>query len=342
MISAIKEGQRAKLKENSDPIDEDTSLVVKLEACGICGSDLGNITGNSSKPTEKIGHEISGTIIGKGKRVHNFQVGDRVFVHHHASCNECYFCRHGNQTMCEKFVDSLEPCGLSEKFLVPAWILKKGTILKIPDSMTFEEAAMIEPLACCVRALKKISVSNNDSMVIFGAGSIGAMHGMLGKYFGMRQIYFIDPNDSRLNFIEKNNIGIPLRFNSQQIQKMILDQTNNRGVDLAIIATSNMETIKNACNLVRKGGKILLFGEPKNDSKILLDFSTIYSKEISIISTYAASTNDVTKAFDLINKKLVNVEQLITHQFPISALSHALEQAQSGKNSMKIVIRPDQ
>jgi len=339
MISAIKEGHLTQLKEKSDPIDEDGSLLVKLEACGICGSDLGNIFGNSSKPTEKIGHEISGTIVRKGKNVYNFDEGDRVFVHHHASCDECYFCKHGNQTMCEKFVDSLEPCGLSEKFLVPAWILKKGIIIKIPDSMTFEEAAMIEPLACCVRAWKKILVSKNDSVVIFGAGPIGAMYGMLGKFFGMKQIYFIDPNESRLNFIEKNNLGMPLQHTSEQIQKIILEQTNNRGVDLAIIATANMTAIRNASDLVRKGGKILLFGEPDKDSKIDLDFSRFYLNEISIISTYAASKDDVEQAFDLINKKLVNVEQLITHQYPLNELNQALRQAQSGNNSMKVIIR---
>lgn len=341
MISASKEGHLTKLKEKSEPINEDTSLTVKLEACGICGSDLGNIFGDSTKPTEKIGHEISGTIVSKGQNVNNFEVGDRVFVHHHASCDECYFCKHGNQTMCEKFVDSLEPCGLSEKFLVPTWILKKDAILKIPDSMTFEEAALIEPLACCVRALKKISFSDNDSVLIFGAGSIGAMHGMLAKFFGMKQIYFIDPNETKLDFIEKNNIGIPLRFSGEQTQKLILGQTNNRGVDLAIIATSNMTIIKDATNLVRKGGTILLFGEPNKDAKIDLDFSTVYSKEISIIPTYAASMNDVKQAFDLINKKQINVEQLITHQFPLSELNQALQQAQSGVNSMKVIIRPD-
>lgn len=341
MKSAIKEGTITELKEKSDPIEKETSLVVKLEACGICGSDLGNIFGNSAKPTEKIGHEISGTIIGKGKNVNDFDVGDRVFVHHHASCEECYFCKHGNYTMCEKFVDSLEPCGLSEKFLVPSWILKKGTIIKIPDSMTFEEAAMIEPLACCFRALQKISASNNDSVVIFGAGSIGAMHGMLAKFFGVKKIFFIDPNESRLDFIEKNNIGIPLRFNNKENKQVILDQTDNRGTDLAIIATSNMNTIKKAADLLRKGGKVLLFGEPNKDCTIEIDFSRIYSKEISIIPTYAASKNDVEQAFDLINKKLVNVEQLITHQYPLSQLNQALQQAKSGNNSMKIVIRPD-
>ena len=135
---------------------------------------------------------------------------------------------------------------------------------------------------------------------------------------------------------------MPLQHTSEKIQKIILEQTNNRGVDLAIIATANMAAIKNACDLVRKGGKILLFGEPNKDSKINLDFSRIYSNEISIISTYAASKDDVEQAFDLINKKLVNVQQLITHQFPLSDLNQALRQAQSGNNSMKIIITSDQ
>ena len=285
-------------------------VLVKMESCGICGSDLGNIFGNSCRPSTKLGHEIAGTIVEKGSQVDDFNIGDRVFVHHHTPCNDCHYCKHGNQTMCEKFVECLEPCGLAEKFLIPQWNIKLGSITKIPNTMSFEEASLIEPLACCIRSWKKCSFSTNDSVVIFGVGPIGVMHAMLAKHYGFGKIFCVEPSEFRRNFCKEHDIGITIKGDNTDVCKKICMQANH--VDLVIIATSQMTVFHSAIKILRKGGTILLFGEPNEECKLKIDFNEICSKEISIIPSYAASNEDVKRSFDLINKKLINVRQLIT------------------------------
>jgi len=337
---ALKKPYNVTLIESPKPVCNDGDILFKMEACGLCRSDLENISRNSCKPTDKLGHEVSGTIIQLGKNVKGFEVGQRVFIHHHSHCKKCYFCNHGNQTMCDKYVDSLQPCGMSEEFLLPEWNVSQGCVFKIPDSMTFEEAALIEPLGCCVRGWKKLKIQKNDSLAIFGVGPIGTMHALLAKTQGIKKIFCLDINEFRLNFCKQKKIGIPFHVNDRNLYEKILLQTENRGVDLVIIATNEMSVLNKAVDLVRKGGTILLFGEPKKNLKIELDMEKLYSKEISIIPSYAATNENINEALELVKKKMVNVEQLITHKFSLNEAFNALECGSAGKFTMKSVILP--
>jgi len=326
------------LKESPKPVCNGGDVVLKMHACGICRSDLENIAGHSCKPTSKIGHEVSGTIIELSKDVHGFELGERVFVHHHSHCKDCHFCNHGNETMCARYVDSLQPCGMSEEFLLPEWNVKQGCLFKIPDDMSFEEATLIEPLGCCVRAQKKLKIQKDDSVAIFGVGPIGFIHALLAKSRGANTIFCLDINKFRLNFCKKANLGIPINVNDPNLYQKISLQTENRGVDFAIIATNEMSVLLKAIDLVRKGGTILLFGEPRKNSKLDFDISKLYSKEISIIPSYAATNENITEAMGLIKKKIVNVKQLITHKFPLDEVQDALSFASSEKNAMRIIV----
>lgn len=319
-----------------EPTCGDDDVLIKMKSCGICGSDLGNIFGDSCRPSSKLGHEVAGVIVKKGNKVKEFNLDDRVFVHHHSPCNNCHYCKHGNQTMCENYVECLEPCGMSEKFLVPKWNIKHESLIKIPDTMSFEEASLIEPLACCIRAWKKISFSKNDSVLVFGVGPIGVMHAMLAKYYGFGRIFCVDTNEFRLNFCKEANIGITLKGNESNISEKIRTYTDN--LDLIIIATSQTEVFYDAINLVRKGGTILLFGEPDKDCKLKTEVSKIYSKEISIIPSYAASTDEIRESFEIINNKSINIKQLITHKVPIQYIIKALNYARTGDGVMKVII----
>ena len=157
-------------------------LLVKMESCGICRSDLEKVFGKYGQPSMKLGHEPAGIISQVGSKVSNFKKGDRVFTHHHVPCYSCHFCSHGNETMCPKYYETnLYPCGLAEEYLVPEWNVNHGGVLKIPDSMSFDEAAMIEPLACCIRSWNKFSFQKNDSIAVFGVGPTGMMHVMLAN-----------------------------------------------------------------------------------------------------------------------------------------------------------------
>lgn len=314
-------------------------VLVKMHACGICGSDLEKVYGKYSQPSTRLGHEPSGIIEEIGEKVNNFKKGDRVFVHHHVPCYSCHYCLHGNETMCTKYYETnLSPCGLAEEFIVPEWNVSHGGILKIPDSMSFDEAAMIEPLACCIRAWNKFSFQKGDSVAIFGVGSTGMMHVMLSNLHEFEQIFCIDVNEFRLKFAKKFKITDAINSSDSQLKIKILEQTNNRGVDVAIIATGSLNAISSAIDLVRKGGTIVLFGVPSKGATMNIDMSIIYSKEITLVSSYAASDTDTKKALELIHSSMIDVKKLITHKYNISDSQQAFEHAHKGIDSMKIII----
>src|SRR5690242_6510165 len=314
-------------------------ISIKMHSCGVCGSDLEKIYGKYSQPSMRLGHEPSGTIVQVGGNIKDLKKGDRVFVHHHVPCYSCHFCLHGNETMCQKYSETnLSPCGLAEEFVVPEWNVSHGGVIKIPDSMSFDEAAMIEPLACCIRAWNKIKTKKGDSVAIFGAGPTGMMHVMLSKVYEMNEIFCFDVNDFRLDFAKKFQITESIKSTDSNAYEKILTKTQNRGVDLAIVATSSLSAITQAIEFVRKGGIVVLFGVPTKDAKLQLDISKVYSKEITMIPSYAASEADTMAAFKLIQDNNIQVKKLITHRFDLSESKKALEYAHQGNDAMKIII----
>jgi len=335
----VKDSSSVVVEDVENPILGTGDVLVKMHACGICGSDLEKVFGKYSQPSTRLGHEPSGTIEKVGENVTDFKKGDRVFVHHHVPCYSCHFCLHGNETMCKKYSETnLSPCGLAEEFIVPQWNVNHGGILKIPDSMSFEEAAMIEPLACCIRAWDKFSFQKGDSTAIFGVGATGMMHVMLSIIHEFDKIFCIDVNEFRLDFARKFNITDAIKSSVPDIKQKILDQTDNRGVDVAIVATGSLQALSSAIDLVRKGGTVVMFGVPSKGAMINLNMSGIYSKEITMISSYAASDSDTKAALELIQSSKIDVKKLITHRYNIKDSPKAFEHAHHGVDSMKIII----
>jgi len=315
-------------------------ILVKMRACGICGSDVEKVFGKYGQPSMRLGHEPAGTIMEVGSEISNFSVGDRVFTHHHVACysDDCHECNHGNETMCKKYYESnLEPCGLADEYIVPEWNVKHGGVLKIPDSMSFEDAAMIEPLACCIRAWNKFTHKNNDSIAILGIGPTGIMHALLAKIYGFEKIFCLNFNEFRLDFAKKFDT-ITINSGNTNALEQIKSETANQGVDVVIVATSSLNALKDAINFVRKGGIIVMFGVPSKGAKVDLDMSEVYSKGITIVNSYAASDVDTTHALDLISNKQIDVSQLITHKYNLQECQQAFTHAKSGDNAMKIII----
>ncbi|MFB5622170.1 MAG: zinc-dependent dehydrogenase [Candidatus Nitrosomaritimum yanchengensis] len=321
------------------PVIGSGDILVQMHACGICGSDLEKVFGQYGKPSTRLGHEPAGIVIDTGSNVSEFKKGDRVFTHHHVPCYSCHLCTHGNETMCEKYSETnLLPCGLSEEYLVSEWHITHGGVLKIPDSMTFEEAAMIEPLACCVRAWTKYDYQEGDSVAIFGVGPTGMMHVMISQAKKFSKIFCFDVNDFRLDFAKKFNVTETINSTDENRFEKISDQTEGQGVDVAIIATSNLKALEDAIEMVRNGGAIMMFGVPSKGAKIDLDMSKIYSKEITLVTSYAASDNDTKEALRLIESEEIDVKQLVTHTYPIMDSQKAFDHARSGESAMKIII----
>ena len=315
-------------------------ILVQMRACGICGSDVEKVFGKYGQPSMRLGHEPAGIITQVGSEVSDFNVGDRVFTHHHVACysDDCHECSHGNETMCKKYYESnLEPCGLADEYLVPEWNIKHGGVIKIPDSMSFEEAAMIEPLGCCIRAWNKVTYKNNDSAAILGIGPTGIMHAMLAKLYGFGKIFCLDLNEFRLDFAKKFEV-ITINSGNLNALEQIKSETTNQGVDVAIVATSSLNALKDAISFVRKGGTIVMFGVPSKGANIELDMSEVYSKNLTIVNSYAASDFDTKDAVDKISNKQINVSQLITHKYNLEECQQAFAHAKSGDNAMKIII----
>ena len=315
-------------------------ILVKMRACGICGSDVEKVFGKYGQPSMRLGHEPAGTIMEVGSEISNFSVGDRVFTHHHVACysDDCHECNHGHETMCKKYYESnLEPCGLADEYIVPEWNVKHGGVLKIPDSMSFEDAAMIEPLACCIRAWNKFTHKNNDSIAVLGIGPTGIMHALLAKIYGFEKIFCLDFNEFRLDFAKKFE-AITINSGNTNALEQIKSETVNQGVDVVIVATSSLNALKDAVTFVRKGGTIVMFGVPSKGAIIDLDMSEIYSKGITIVNSYAASDFDTKEALEKISNKQINVSQLITHKYNLQECQEAFVHAKSGYNAMKIII----
>ena len=233
--------------ETEKPVLNSGDILVQMHACGICGSDLEKVFGQYGQPSMRLGHEPAGIIVDVASDVVDFKKGDRVFTHHHVSCYDCHFCNHGNETMCKKYSETnLSPCGLSEEYVVPAWNVSHGGVLKISDSLSFEEAAMIEPLACCVRAWKKCAYREGDSTAIFGVGPTGMMHVMLAQAKKFSKIFCFDVNDFRLDFAKKFNITESINSMDENRKQKILDKTDELGVDVAIVATSSLKALEDA------------------------------------------------------------------------------------------------
>jgi L-iditol 2-dehydrogenase len=334
----VKGPANVEIRDANEPSPATGELLVRMRSCGICGSDVEKVFGKYGQPSMRLGHEPAGVVLKVGAGVLEFKEGDRVFTHHHVPCYACHYCKHGNETMCPKYYETnLSPCGLSEKYIVPQWNVTHGGVLKIPDSMSFDEAAMIEPLACCVRAWSKFSHVCGDTAAVFGAGPTGIMHVMLANANEFSRVFCFDVNDFRLDFA-KNFGAAPLKSNQQSVEK-VLSETQGLGVDVSIVATGSLKAVSDAISVTRKGGTIVLFGVPSKGDTMEIDMSIVYSKELTLVPSYAASDKDTKNALELISSGKIDVKKLITHKYALDDSQKAFEHAHTGQNAMKIIIQ---
>jgi len=331
---------RVAVDDISVPFMGDHDVLVQMRACGLCGSDLEKVYGDYGMSSGKLGHEPTGNIIKMGKSIKGYCIGDRVFVHHHVSCHACHYCWHGDFTMCDMYQKSnIEPCGLSEQFLVHDSNITRGGLVKLPKDVTFDEASLIEPLACCIRGLTKCNLQKGDDIAILGAGPAGLMHVILAKLTGVGRIVVFDINQFRLDFAKENfDIDTYNVAGEKDIIKKMKDSTEGRGADTTIVATGNSKAILQSFDLTRKGGNILLFGVPTEGTMVLCDISKVYSNELSIIPSYASSEIEINQAIRLISSKRINLGSLITHRFDITNASEGIECAHKAKDAIKVII----
>jgi L-iditol 2-dehydrogenase len=245
--------------------------------------------------------------------------------------------------MCEKYQSSnIEPSGLSEYILVPEWNVSLGGLVRLPDNVNFNQAALIEPIACCLRSINKLNLKKADKIAIFGAGPTGLIHMILAKLFGASKIVMVDINEFRLAFAKKIDPSIttvnPKDNDANEFNNKVFSSVGHMGPDISIISTSNLDAFVKSINITRRGGTVSLFGVPPKDSDLIIDLNLIYSKELKIIPSYATSEKEIHQTITLLENNIIDIEPLITHKFSLSDSFDALEYAHKGKDSMKIII----
>jgi len=338
MKAAVYYGQKdIRVEELPVPKIGRDEVLVKMKACGICGSDLMDWYLKDRAPLV-LGHEPSGVIIEKGSEVEGFDVGDRVFVHHHVACLKCHYCQRGDFTLCEQFhKTNIYPGGFAEYFKVPASNLKLDT-LKIPENISFEEATLIEPIGCCIRALKKCGIRKGDFVAVIGAGATGIIHTALSKILGAEKIVVSDLVDFRLKHAEKFGADVVVNPQKTNLKSVVMAETEKRGVDLAVVTAPSIEAYKASIRIVRKGGKICVFAPTSPGELLEISPKHFFFNELQIIPSYSTSHVETREALDLIETGKIRVKDLITHRFALAEAAKAFKTALENKESLKVVV----
>ncbi len=332
-------GLKAELSEVPVPSVGPGEVLVEMKACGLCGTDIEKMLGHYTAAMPVLGHEAVGVVSNVGEGVTGLREGDRVFPHHHVACGRCHYCTNGSETMCNDYrTSNLDPGGFSEFFRVPAPNVSRRGVLTLPDSLSFEEASLIEPLACCIRAQDRCEVQAGESVLVVGAGPAGMAHSLLLRLLKAK-VMISDIVDARLEFAERAKVGVILDARRVVVPEAVRKETGGRGADVVIAASGSAKAVTQALQSVRKGGRVCIFGVPPKGSSLDYDFSDAFNSEISVITNYGATEKETSRALEVVSAHSGGFRSLITDRFPLAEFGEAVETATSGKG-MKVVLTP--
>ncbi len=324
----------------------DGEILLRVHACGICGTDLKKIEHGLVPPPRIFGHEIAGTVVEVGAGVTRFRPGDRVAAHHHVPCRTCFYCRRKLFSQCEFYrrtgtTAGFEPAGggFAEYVRIMDWIVKEGTIL-IPDDVTFEEASFLEPLNTCLKALDTAELESGEVVVVYGQGPVGLLMMQSALCEGARVIG-LDFLESRLAISRELGAEMALHPEKDDVRAAVAGLTEGRGADLAIVAAASARAIEDAQRIIRRGGRVLLFAQTAPGDMIQVDASRICVEEKKLIGSYSASIELQQKSAEMIFKRKINVARLISHRFALELLPEGIHLASHpSEHSLKVVIQP--
>ena len=311
-----------RIVEQPTPKIQEGEILVKMKSSGICGTDVMEWY-RIKKAPRVLGHEMAGEVVEtKNKK---FKIGDRVFVSHHVPCNKCKYCLAGNHTACETLhKGNYEPGGFSEFIRVPKINVENGTYT-LPENVSYEEATMIEPLACVVRGLRVIDVKKGQIVLVLGSGVSGLLNIQLAKLKGANVIA-TDVDDYRLKMAKK--FGADKAIDAKKDFDLKADRV--------IVCTGAIKAVEQAFKSVDKKGTILFFAIPNKNIEIpAVDF---WRNEITITSSYGAAPDDLKEALELIRNKKINVKGMITHKLPLEKIQEGFKIVVDAKKSLKVVL----
>ena len=325
--------------EIGQPKIEDNQVLLKVELCGICRTDMHIHNGEFiSRFPLTPGHEFTGYVSEVGKNVEGFAVGDRVVADNTVLCGECEYCRRDMPLFCERFysLGVNGPGGFAEYVAV-----NYDKVFHISDSLTFEQAAFAEPVACAVHGMDVIDVSCGDDILVFGAGPTGIILTQLLKQGGAGRVVVCASSRKKLELIEKNGYAqtVLMDRGDYSLHTGELIDMAPKGFDIVVDATGSPKVLEQCFNFVRPTGKIVIYGVCGNDERITISPYRIFENELKILGSFA-QTHCFPRAVKFLEEGIVKVDDLVSSTYPLSEFSDALELMEKGKDILKIMIKP--
>ncbi len=314
-------------------------LLVRVEASGICGSDVMEWYRLDRAPLV-LGHEIGGQIVAVGDGVKQYKEGDRLSAAHHVPCNTCYYCLSGHHTVCDTLrKTNFDPGGFAEYIRLPVINVDRGIFL-LPDEVSYEEATFIEPLACVLRGQRLAHMQPGNSVLVIGSGIAGLLHVQLARTLGAGRLIATDINDYRLKAAQR--FGADTTIHAAEDLSVRLRQVNQgRLADLVIVCTGATSAIVQALQSVERGGTILLFAPTGPGITIPISINELFWRnDITLTTSYAGSPADYQTALELIRAGTIPVRQMITHHLGLAETGLGFQLVADAEDSIKVIIEP--
>ena len=319
-------------------------VLIKVAACGICGTDIKKIFHAYVPAPQILGHELAGTIVAVGPGVTKWRVGDRVMSFHHIPCGACFYCERRLFSQCAQYkttglTGGFTPNGggFGEYVKAMPWVAERG-IVALPDEVSFEEATFLEPINTIVKAVQKARIASGETVLIAGCGPIGLQLLMVARLQGAR-IFTSDPMAVRR---EKSiSLGALESFDptNGKLSEAVKTRTEGRGADAVLVAVAHPSVVVDALAAARPGGRVLLFAANDPVTKIEFPAAAVGIDEKEILGSYSAAVDIQQEAADLVLQKKLPVMEIVSHRYPLDRIQEALElAAHPTEESLKILI----
>ena len=321
------------LEKKARPDITDGEILVRMNACGICGTDIAKVYDPYFKKPQQIGHELVATVF--ESKSDRFKNGQRVAIAHHAPDCNSHYTKRGSAPMDPVFkASNIDPAGFAEFIRVPAPLVNH-TVISIPDHVPTARAVFMEPLACCLRAMDRVSLIDSDTAVIIGAGAVGILFVPLLRDLFVKTLV-LDIRAERLQLALDWGAAGGCVVGQDNIAHIARSKTEGRGADVIILSVVNSATLKTAIETVRDGGTILIFGS-KPHNEIITDWWEIWRREINLVSSYSSTPELLPRAMELLSRDDYRLETLVSHGVPLNEAARGFELVRDGKAGKVIV-----
>ena len=316
-------------------------LLVKVEASGICGSDVMEWYRIQKAPMV-LGHEVAGTIVQAGAGVDRFKEGDRMVVTHHVPCNACHYCLSGHHTVCDTLRETnFEPGGFSEYLRVPAINVDRGVFI-MPDALSFEEASFAEPLACVYRGQRRANIRPGQTVIVLGSGLAGLLHINLARALGAGRIVATDMVPARLEAAGRLGAEFTL-LATDDVPARLREVNDGRLADLVIVCTGAPPALQQGLDSVDRGGTVLFFAPTEPGVNISVPVNDVFFRnDATLTTTYAGAPADLATALEMIASGRVQVGQMISHRLGLEDSGLGFKLTAEAQSSLKVIIQPHQ